>query len=219
LFKSALLATTAAAAIQFVSATGAQAQAADEESGGLEEIIVTAQKRAENIQDIPAAVSAIGGDELLNRGIVQTSDLAGALPNLQVTSAYGTTQPNFSLRGISVANEFSASTASPVGVYVDEVYQSFRASHGQQLYDLERVEVLRGPQGTLYGRNTTGGAINFITRKPRLGDAEGYLTRAPVQRGTAIRSTRRRTGILPQPIPCPAASRPAGSRRNGWTFR
>ena len=151
MFKSVLLATTAAAAIQIVSASAAQAQASDAEAGGLEEIIVTAQKRAENIQDIPAAVSAISGDELLNRGIVQTSDLAGALPNLQVTSAYGTTQPNFSLRGISVANEFSASTASPVGVYVDEVYQSFRASHGQQLYDLERVEVLRGPQGTLYG--------------------------------------------------------------------
>ena len=178
MIKSILLAATAAIAIQCATVHAAFAQAADAgaDEGGLDEIIVTAQKRAENIQDIPAAVSAISGDELQNRGIAQTSDLAGALPNLQVTSAYSSTQPNFSLRGISVANEFSASTASPVGVYVDEVYQSFRASHGQQLYDLERVEVLRGPQGTLYGRNTTGGAINFITRKPRLGDAQGYFT-------------------------------------------
>lgn len=143
---------------------------------GLDDIIVTAQRRSQNLQDVPAAISAISGEELAERGITQTSDLMGNLPNLQVTSAYGTTQPNFAIRGISVANEFSASTASPVGVYVDEVYQSFRASHGQQLYDLERVEVLRGPQGTLYGRNTTGGAVNFITRSPRLQGNQGYAT-------------------------------------------
>jgi iron complex outermembrane receptor protein len=169
-FKTMLLVGAAFAGMTSI----AQAQTA--ETTGLEEIVVTAQKRAENLQDVPAAISAIAGEELAARGILNTSDLMGSLPNLQVTSAYGTTQPNFSLRGISVANEFSASTASPVGVYVDEVYQSFRASHGQQLYDLERIEVLRGPQGTLYGRNTTGGAVNFITRKPQLGDANGYLT-------------------------------------------
>ncbi len=143
---------------------------------GVGVIVVTATKRAEDLQDVPIAISAIGGDELAARGINETSDLMGSLPNLQVTSAYSETQPNFSLRGIGVANEFSASTASPIGVYVDEVYQSFRASHGQQLYDLERVEVLRGPQGTLFGRNTTGGAINFITRKPSLNGTEGYFT-------------------------------------------
>lgn len=140
------------------------------------EIVVTAQKREQRLQDVPAAVSAIGGEALQSRGITETSDLMGAIPSLQVTTPYGRTQPNFSLRGISVANEFSASTASPVGVYVDEVYQSFRASHGLQLYDIDRVEVLRGPQGTLYGRNTTGGAITFFTRQPELGKANGYMT-------------------------------------------
>ncbi|HEV7310905.1 TonB-dependent receptor [Sphingopyxis sp.] len=145
-------------------------------AGGLSDIVVTAQKRSQNLQDVPAAISAFSSEDLAARGVSETSDLMGSLPNIQVTSAYSDTQPNFSLRGISVANEFSASTASPVGVYVDEVYQSFRASHGQQLYDLERVEVLRGPQGTLYGRNTTGGAINFITRKPDLSGNNGYLT-------------------------------------------
>jgi iron complex outermembrane recepter protein len=108
--------------------------------------------------------------------VSETSDLQGFVPSLQITTPYGRTQPNFSLRGVSVANEFSSSTASPVGVYVDEVYQSFRASHGQQLFDLERVEVLRGPQGTLYGRNTTGGAISFFSNKPKLKDSEGKLT-------------------------------------------
>ena len=142
----------------------------------LEEVVVTASKRAENLQDIPQAVTAFSSERLVELGIVETSDLMGAIPNIQVTSAYGRTQPNFSIRGISVANEFSAATASPVGVYVDEVYQSFRASHGQQLFDLESVEVLRGPQGTLYGRNTTGGAVNVNTVKPSLEEGmSGFL--------------------------------------------
>lgn len=159
-------------------AVSAQAQEAVESSdqGAVADIVVVAQKRAQNLQDVPLAVSALAGDELQSRGVSETSDLQGFVPSLQITTPYGRTQPNFSLRGVSVANEFSASTASPVGVYVDEVYQSFRASHGQQLYDLERVEVLRGPQGTLYGRNTTGGAISFFTKKPKLAGNEGYAT-------------------------------------------
>ena len=157
-------------------AQDAPAEEGTSDSGGIAEIVVTAQKRAQNLQDVPVAVSALAGDELESRGVSETSDLQGFVPSLQITTPYGRTQPNFSLRGVSVANEFSASTASPVGVYVDEVYQSFRASHGQQLYDLERVEVLRGPQGTLYGRNTTGGAISFFSNKPQLGASEGTLT-------------------------------------------
>ncbi len=178
--RSLILATASLAALATAPAFAQEA----EETGGLADIIVTAQKRSENLQDVPAAISAIDGNALLQKGITETSDLMGSLPNLQVTSAYGATQPNFSLRGVGVANEFSASTASPIGVYVDEVYQSFRASHGQQLYDLERVEVLRGPQGTLYGRNTTGGAINFITRKPTLKENNGYVTAGYGNRNT-----------------------------------
>ncbi len=159
--------------------SGALAQsppAAETDNGGLEEIIVTATKRSENLQDVPVAVSAISSKALQNQGVFETSDLNHALPNLQVSSPYGQQQPNFSLRGVGVGTEFNANAASPVGVYVDEVYQSFRASHGQQLYDLEQIEVVRGPQGTLYGRNTTGGAINFITRKPELKGTNGALT-------------------------------------------
>lgn len=143
-----------------------QGEKPEAQEGGLETIVVTAQKREQNLQDVPAAVSAIGGETLRTRGITETSDLMGAIPSLQVTTPYGRTQPNFSLRGISVANEFSASTASPVGVYVDEVYQSFRASHGLQLYDIDRVEVLRGPQSALYGRNAEAGVISIHSRQP-----------------------------------------------------
>jgi len=120
-------------------------------------------------------VTAVTGDELAEKTIFETSDLMGSAPNLQVTSAYSKTQPNFSIRGISVANEFSAATASPVGVYVDEVYQNFRASHGQQIFDLQQVEVIRGPQGTLFGRNTTGGAVSLNTRKPELEGTNGFI--------------------------------------------
>ncbi len=150
--------------------------ATNEPQRGLEEIIVTATRRSENLQNVPVAVSAIPQSQLTKQGVFNTSDLNHALPNLQVSSPYGQQQPNFSIRGVGVGTEFNANAASPVGVYVDEVYQTFRSSHGQQLYDLNQIEVVRGPQGTLYGRNTTGGAINFITRSPELHGENGYIT-------------------------------------------
>ena len=162
--------------LQIALSGTALAQTKEKDPSGFEVIVVTAQKRSQALQDVPVAVSALTAKELESRGVDETSDLQGFVPSLQITTPYGRTQPNFALRGVSVANEFNASTASPVGVYVDEVYQSFRASHGQQLYDLARVEVLRGPQGTLYGRNTTGGAISFVTNKPELVDTTGTLS-------------------------------------------
>ncbi|GGY90060.1 TonB-dependent receptor [Novosphingobium colocasiae] len=159
-----------------ISAPAWAQESQGESTGGLQEIIVTATKRSENLQNVPVAVSAISSEALAKKGVFETSDLNASMPNLQVSSPYGSQQPNFSLRGVGVGTEFNANAASPVGVYVDEVYQAFRASHGQQLYDLEQIEVVRGPQGTLYGRNTTGGAINFITRKPKLSGANGYAT-------------------------------------------
>jgi iron complex outermembrane receptor protein len=170
------MAGTSPAAIAQSAPAKQSTPAKEANPGGLEEIIVTATKRNENLQDVPVAVSAISSTALQNQGVFETSDLNHAAPNLQVSSPYGQQQPNFSLRGVGVGTEFNANAASPVGVYVDEVYQSFRASHGQQLYDLEQIEVVRGPQGTLFGRNTTGGAINFITRKPELHGTNGYLT-------------------------------------------
>ncbi|MDB5582551.1 MAG: TonB-dependent receptor [Bradyrhizobium sp.] len=153
-----------------------QPQPQQAEAGGLEDIVVTATKRSENLQNVPVAVSAISSADLTKQGVFETSDLNHSMPNLQVSGPFGKQQPNFSLRGIGVGTEFNANAASPVGVYVDEVYQAFRASHGQQLYDLNQIEVVRGPQGTLYGRNTTGGAINFITRAPTLEGQNGYMT-------------------------------------------
>lgn len=182
----------------------------------IQDIVVTAQKRSQNLQDVPVAVSAISADTLKARGITDTSALMGTLPSLQVTSPYGKTQPNFSLRGVSVANEFSASTASPVGVYVDEVYQSFRASHGQQLFDLDHVEVLRGPQGTLYGRNTTGGAISFFTKGPSLDGSEGHLTVGYANYDTKTAEGALETTLIPDVL----GIRVAGTfgKGDGWMY-
>ncbi|MEO0032429.1 MAG: hypothetical protein RIS94_2187 [Pseudomonadota bacterium] len=138
------------------------------------EIIVTAQRRAQSLMDVPLAISALAGEALATKGVTNSVNLAQTVPNLQISTNFGTAQPNFSMRGISVANEYNSNQVSPVGVYIDDVYLAARASHGMGLFDLDRVEVLRGPQGTLFGRNTTGGAINFITRAPRLEGSNGY---------------------------------------------
>ena len=169
-------------AIAFISTPATvQAQeidtdAVEEPSVGLSEIVVTARRRAENMQDVPISVSAIGGEDLASRGVFKTEDLMGSIPNLQIGSFVGSATPNITLRGIGVGSEFNATANSPIGVYIDEDYQAFRPAHGQQLFDLERVEVIKGPQGTLYGRNTTGGAVNFISKIPSLGEANGYVT-------------------------------------------
>ena len=162
----------------------AQPQAGEEQSGepstesaaqSEDVIFVTAQRRSEALLSTPLSVSAINGDDLLRQGVLQPLGLASVIPNLQVNDSTGGSEPNFTLRGVGLGNDYSSNQASPVGVYVDDAYLAFRATHGSQLFDLERVEVLRGPQGTLFGRNTTGGAINFITRRPQLDAARGFV--------------------------------------------
>ena len=148
-----------------------------EEATALEQVVVTAQKRAQTLQEVPMAISTISEVQMQKSGVFRPNDLAIIVPNLNVTSPHAAGAPNFSMRGISVGNEFNYNQASPIGVYLDEIYLGARFTHGANLYDVRRVEVLRGPQGTLYGRNTTGGAINFITRSPSLlGGVSGYAT-------------------------------------------
>ncbi|MBO9695165.1 MAG: TonB-dependent receptor [Sphingopyxis sp.] len=136
------------------------------DSGQVEDIVVTAQRRPERLQDVPVSVTALSGDTMAKQRIISASDLANVVPNLQSVSTVGDTTPIFALRGISMS-DYSANQASPVATYYDEVYKGNFALLGVALYDLERVEVLRGPQGTLYGKNTTGGAVNLISAKPQ----------------------------------------------------
>lgn len=144
--------------------TSEQTSQATTEAPG--EIVVTAQKRAESIQSVPISMAAISGEQLAQRQIRSAEDLVVSVPGLQVNGALGEGLPIFSLRGISML-DFSLVQNGPIAVYYDEVYKGNFAIMGLGMFDLERVEVLKGPQGTLYGKNTTGGAVNLITRRPQ----------------------------------------------------
>jgi len=145
-----------------------------DEAAVLEEVTVTAQRRTERLQDVPVAVTALSQSELIDRGVRQAGDIADVVPNLLLNQPYGPeAQPTFTLRGVTT-QDFSENQSSPIAMYVDEVYKPVGALQALQIYDLDRVEVLRGPQGTLYGKNATGGAVNFYSRNPSLTDYDGY---------------------------------------------
>ncbi len=132
----------------------------------LEELIVTAQKRSESVQDIPISVAAFSDEQLNALGITQSGELGQFVPGLEIGNSSGEgSQLILFLRGAGL-NDLNTNNAGPVGIYSDEVYVSSPALSPFQLFDAERVEVLKGPQGTIYGRNTTGGAVKFITKKP-----------------------------------------------------
>ena len=147
--------------ISAACATNAFAQ-----SSGVEEVLVSAQKRTERIQDVPMAISAISGQALENRKIEGAADLQGAVPNLNVVAApvSGLISAT-SIRGLGTGQP-SIWMDPAIGMYVDGVFVGKNQGALFDLVDLQRVEVLRGPQGTLFGRNTLGGAVNFVTRQP-----------------------------------------------------
>ena len=164
--KILAVATIAALGLGMPAAT--LAQAADEsESSLLEEVIVTATKREQGIYEVPIAVSAFTEDIIFRQGIVDLTDIGKFVPNMTVTgfSAGHTSSVNVFIRGICLQDHL-ITTDPGVGVYVDGVYLGRQVGQNWSLSNIERVEVLRGPQGTLYGRNTIGGAINIITRQP-----------------------------------------------------
>ncbi len=139
--------------------------ASPNDSRVLEEIIVTANKRAQNILDVGATIDAIAATTIRDRRIEQVSDLVVQLANVDVKDNSPGILPVVSIRGVGL-NDFSATNNPSAGVYIDEVYLSSLALLNTDFFDLERLEVLRGPQGTLYGRNSTAGAINVISARP-----------------------------------------------------
>ncbi len=146
-------------------AQNAAAETAD--SGKLEEIVVTAQKREQNLQQTPLAITAVTAVQAELRGISEVKDIASLAPNVVVLQ--GTTNATaavVTIRGIATAADESQGFDSPIGIYQDGVYIARSSAASNEVADIARIEILRGPQGTLFGRNTTGGAVNFITREP-----------------------------------------------------
>jgi iron complex outermembrane receptor protein len=143
-------------------------------ASALEEVVVTAQKREQNIQDVPIALDAVSRDAILAQRVSGPDDLLKLLPNLSLKTA-SAVNSGFAIRGVGTQN-FHLTAQQAVGLYFDEVSQVTPFTSQLGLFDMERIEVLRGPQNTLFGRNTTGGAVNFITRRPDPEDGnDGYV--------------------------------------------
>jgi outer membrane receptor protein involved in Fe transport len=153
--------------------TGTQ-QAAAAPAPVLEQITVTAEKRSQSVQNVGSSISVLSGKELATHNVNNVFDLQYQTPSLTVTPQFGSGQLEFSIRGVGF-EDYASNNAPTVGLYVDEVAFPIPYETDGQIFDVARVEVLRGPQGTLYGRNTTGGAINYVLNKPTQ-DFTGGLT-------------------------------------------
>ena len=140
----------------------------------IEEIIVTAQRREENIQDVPVAMTSLSGEDLeaISAGAPDIRALSGRVPSLVMESSFGRAFPRFYIRGLGNP-DFDLNASQPVSMMVDEVVLENPVVKGMPLFDIDRVEVLRGPQGTLFGRNTPAGVVKIESRKPTLGDPGG----------------------------------------------
>ena len=147
---------------------------AAQESTGLEEITVTATRRAENLQEVANSATVFSGSDIAHLGILQPRDLAEQTPGMLTKfGPNGLATVGFYIRGVGI-NDFTGTVDPSVGIYVDEIFMPTPDMLNFAVFDMERVEVLRGPQGTLYGRNSTAGAVNFIVAKPTH-DLEGYI--------------------------------------------
>lgn len=198
-----------------VAGAPAFAQAGD----GVDEIIVTAQKRVENVQDVPIAIAAISGEAMQSRGVTEVAQLANYTPSVQLSNSSQIVSSPSSLsgfiRGIG-QDDFSAAFEPGVGTYVDGVYLARTVGANANLLDVERIEILKGPQGTLFGRNTIGGAISVVTREP----ADELAARGQVTVGRF----NRKDASLALDVPLIedrllSSVAVAYSSRNGWQHR
>ena len=170
-FHVAVLA--AAGLASFAGEPTARAQQPASTSGGLEEVIVTAQKREQNLQEIGISLSAVSGSDLAELGVVNATDITKSMPAVVLTQPNGPSSFSLAIRGV-VQNDFADHQESPAAIYVDDVYVSQMIGLAFSTFDIDRVEVLRGPQGTLFGRNATGGLAHFISRRPT-DEPSGYM--------------------------------------------
>ena len=150
------------------------AEPANENTGGImDEIVVTAQRRQQNLQDVGISVAAFSGEQLKAAGVVNSIDVARLTPGVAVSGSIGGQNSQFTIRGVT-QNDFNDGIEAPVAVYVDETYIPNLQGQNFGAFDIERVEILKGPQGTLFGRNATGGLVHFVVRKPTE-QVEGFI--------------------------------------------
>ena len=140
----------------------------------LEEVVVTAQKREQNIQDVGITMNAMTGDQLQALGVRTSDELAVFTPGVHISGALAGQNSQYAIRGV-VQNDFNDIVEAPNAVYLDEGYIPIANAQTFGLFDIERVEVLKGPQGTLFGRNATGGLVQYISRKPTFDKVDGFL--------------------------------------------
>jgi iron complex outermembrane receptor protein len=156
------------------SAAPDENQQAERSTGSvMDEILVSAQRRSENLQDVPIAITAFSGEQLDRLGIDESTDIAQFVPGVTLTGSSGGQFVSFSIRGVS-QNEFSDFAEAPNAVYIDDAYIAMMNSQRFATFDIDRVEVLKGPQGTLFGRNATGGLVHYLSRRPTA-SVEGYV--------------------------------------------
>ncbi len=164
-----------------------------EDAGDVYKVVVTALKREQRLQEVPVSVSVVSAGLLANAKIDTGTEIARLIPNLRVSTLGDESQPKFSLRGISTS-EFNLNAISPTGAFFDEVYIGAQYLGGAQIFDIERVEVLRGPQGTLFGKNTTAGAVNFISKRPT------YKQQAELTLGGGSNGYKEAKGVVETPL-------------------
>jgi len=157
-----------------LAALSATVPAYSADEGGVQEIVVTAQKRSQNVQDVGIAMQAFTGDQLKELGIRDSPSLAAITPGVFTSGALAGQNTQYTIRGVT-QNDFNDITESPNAVYLDDGYIATAQGQTFALLDVDHVEMLKGPQGTLFGRNATGGAIQFVSNKPSFDGYSGYL--------------------------------------------
>ena len=171
-----LLVSVSVGALAALCSTTAMAQQAPpDRATTIDEVIVTAQRREQAAQDVGIALSVLSGESLVQQGVTNVNQLQNATPNLEVEPAFGGGAAQFRMRGVGF-QDYASNNSPTVGVYVNEVAYPVPVMTQGLIFDIDRVEVLRGPQGTLYGRNTTGGAISFVTKRPTEELSAGLMT-------------------------------------------
>lgn len=140
----------------------------------IEEVVVTAQKREQNLQDVPIAVTAFTGAQMSALGVKQSIDIAAFSPGVHISGNLAGQNTQFSIRGVT-QNDFNDIIEAPNAVYLDEGYLAVAQAQTFAVFDIERVEILKGPQSTLFGRNATGGLVHYLSNKPNFEEVDGYV--------------------------------------------